>query len=434
MFLAQEFIRQKRDGHCLDPDGIGDFVRGVTDHSISDVQIAAFCMACFLKGLSTQETAYLTSAMADSGTKLKWDDAPVIDKHSTGGVGDKVSLMLAPIAAACGLYVPMIAGRGLGHTGGTVDKLESIPGYKTNLSLHDFQSIVKKIGCAIIGQTSEFAPADKRLYAVRDVTATVENISLITASILSKKLSAGLQGLVMDVKTGNGAFMPTLAQSKALADSLTQVAEAAGLPLKAVITDMNQILGSTAGNVVEIRETIEYLTGAYREPRLHEVTMALAVEMLMLGKKFASTEQARLAAQAVLDDGKAAEIFAKMVALQGGPKDLLENPDKHLPRAPVIVNVIADRDGYVTAQDTRSIGVLLVNLKAGRARAEDSIDNRVGLTDIVPIGTKTEKGITVLARFHLIEPTSEKIAVQNYLSALTISDKQPSPEKIIHVA
>ncbi len=436
MFLPQEFIRRKRDNYALDPDQINAFIRGVANDTISDAQIAAFCMAVFLNGLNANETAHLTTAMADSGTRLKWNqlNGPVIDKHSTGGVGDKVSLMLAPIVAACGLYVPMIAGRGLGHTGGTVDKLEAIPSYKTNLSITDFQRIVCNLGCAIIGQTAEFAPADGRLYAVRDVTATVENISLITASILSKKLAAGLQGLVMDIKTGNGAFMPTLEQAQHLADSLTRVATAADLPLKAVITDMNQVLGSSAGNTVEIIETIDYLTGKHRDPRLHDVTMTLAAEMILLGKQALDPKAARQKAQHALDNGRAAEIFEKMVGAQGGPHDLLDNPDIYLPKASVIVDVIADRDGYIAAQDTRNIGVLLVNFKAGRARVEDTIDPRIGITDIAPIGTKIEKGKTLLARFHLVEPLGKDIAIHSYLNCLTISDTAPSPEKIIHVA
>lgn len=436
MFLPQEFIRRKRDGNPLDPEEIQAFIAGVTDNRISDAQIAAFCMASLLKGLSISETAHLTMAMAKSGKTLSWRDldGPVIDKHSTGGVGDKVSLMLAPMAAACGLYVPMIAGRGLGHTGGTIDKLEAIPGFRTDLSFENFQKNVREIGCAIIGQTSDLAPADKRLYAVRDVTATVESIALITASILSKKLSAGLQGLVMDVKTGNGAFMPTFEKSKALAESLKHVAEAANLPLTPVITDMNQVLGSSAGNAVEIFEAMDYLTGKHRDERLHHVTLTLVAEMLILGHKAMNREEGKKLAQQSLDSGHAAEIFTKMIAAQNGPKDLIDNPAKHLPQAPIIVDVVADKDGYLAGQDTRSIGVLLVNLKAGRARVEETIDMRIGLTDIAPIGTKLEAGKTVLAKFHLIEPNSKQIAVQSYLNCLTVSEKQPPQEKTIHVA
>jgi thymidine phosphorylase len=435
MFVPQEFIRQKRDGKALNRAQLADFAMGIAQDRISDAQIAAFCMAALLKGLSTEETADLTSAMANSGTVLNWRDiSPVIDKHSTGGVGDKVSLMLAPIAAACGLHVPMIAGRGLGHTGGTVDKLEAIPGYKTHLPLNDFQTIVHKIGCAIIGQTTEFAPADKRMYAVRDVTATVESIQLITASILSKKLAAGLQGLVLDVKFGNGAFMPDLKQAQTLAHSLKTVSEAAGLPLHPVLTDMNQPLGSSAGNAVEVFETINYLTGNHREERLHDVTLTLAAHMVVLGKRVASLNEARLLAQNVLDSGKAAEIFAHMVASQGGPKDLIENPEKHLPKAPIAVDILADRDGILNHMDTRGIGMVLVNLKAGRSRVEDTIDMRVGLTDIQPLGIKCEKGKTVLAKFHLTEQTSKDIAIQSYLNCLTISEASYTETPVIHAA
>ena len=433
MLIPQEFIRQKRDGGTLDPEMLSEFIAGVTNNTVSDAQIAAFCMASLLKGLNITETAHLTIAMANSGTRLTWPglEGKIVDKHSTGGVGDKVSLMLAPIVAACGLYVPMIAGRGLGHTGGTIDKLDTIPGYSTNLPLDKFQNIVRELGTSIIGQTSELAPADRRIYAVRDVTGTVESVPLITASILSKKLAAGLNGLVLDVKCGNGAFMSDLGKARELANSLKTVAEAAGLNLTPVITDMNQVLGSSAGNSVEVMETVRYLTGDYRDPRLHELTITLAAHMIMMGGVIDNIDRAKLRAQRALDEGKAAEIFAQMVTAQGGPSDLLENPEKHLGRAEHVIEIIADRDGILSEMQTRNIGVLLVQLKAGRARVDDKIDPHIGLTDIAPLGVKCEAGKTVLARLHVNDASLSEMARKTYLSNVTIGDAPAENRAII---
>lgn len=406
--LATEIIRHKRDGGAFSAEQVQEFVYGVTHNTVSDAQIASFCMACLLRGMSPAETAALTKNMAHSGTVLTWDlDRAVIDKHSTGGVGDKVSLMLAPMAAACGLAVPMIAGRGLGHTGGTIDKLESLPGFKTDLPIALFQKIVGEVGCAIIGQSAAFAPADKRMYAVRDVTATVESIPLITASILSKKLAAGLQGLVLDVKFGNGAFMETREKAQGLADSLFNVAREAGLPTRTLLTDMNSVLGHSVGNAVEVREAIDYLQGMRRDPRLHEVTLLLVAEMLVLGKIVSSIEEGKKRAQDSLDSGQAFEIFEKMVAAQGGTLNL--------PQAPHIIDIIADCDGTLTAMDTRGIGNLLVEMGAGRKRAEDRIDSRVGFTDFAPLGTTCEAGKTILARAHIVDTNT---ALQTLLCGL----------------
>jgi thymidine phosphorylase len=433
MLIPQEFIRYKRDGGTLDPETLVEFVNGITAGTVSDAQISAFCMAALLKGLSMTETAHLTIAMANSGTKLKWPglEGKIVDKHSTGGVGDKVSLMLAPIVAACGLYVPMIAGRGLGHTGGTIDKLETIPGFQTSLPLDKFQNIVREIGCSIIGQTEELAPADKRIYAVRDVTATVESVPLITASILSKKLAAGLNGLVLDVKCGNGAFMQDINKAHELAASLKTVAEAAGLNLIPVITDMNQVLGTSAGNSVEVIEAVHYLTGKHRDPRLHELTITLAAHMIVLGGLIDNFDRAKLRAQQVLDKGQAAEIFAKMVIAQGGPADILERPEELLGKASVVKNIIADRDGILNSMNTRDIGVLLVQLKAGRARVEDTIDPHVGLTEIVPLGTECIAGKTILAKIHLRDKADLDFASKSFLSAMTISNQEAQEQKLI---
>jgi thymidine phosphorylase len=428
MLIPQEFIRYKRDGGALDPESLTEFVQGITAGTVSDAQISAFCMAALLKGLSMNETAHLTIAMANSGTRLQWGDlnGRIVDKHSTGGVGDKVSLMLAPIVAACGLYVPMIAGRGLGHTGGTIDKLESIPGFSTNLPSDKFQKIVREIGCSIIGQTSELAPADKRIYAVRDVTATVESVPLITASILSKKLAAGLNGLVLDVKCGNGAVMNNLGKAQELANSLKTVAEAAGLNLIPVISDMNQVLGTTAGNAVEVMEVIGYLTGVRRDPRLHELTITLAAHMIVLGGLIDNFDRAKIRAQQVLDNGQATEKFMQMIVAQGGPSDLIENYRQYLCTAPFIKKVLADRDGYLNEMNTRDIGVLLVKLKAGRAGTNDVIDPCIGFTDIAPLGTECEAGKTILAEIHLRDKADFDFASKAFLSTLVIG--QPYSE------
>ena len=328
-FLAQEVIRRKRDGAALSAEEIEWLVTGITDGSVSDAQVGALAMAIVIKGMSADERVALTGAMTRSGEVLTWDlDRPVVDKHSTGGVGDKVSLLLAPIIAACGGAVPMISGRGLGHTGGTLDKLDAIPGYDTAPGRERFVATVREAGCAIIGQTGDLAPADKRLYAIRDATGTVESIPLIVASILSKKLAAGLDALVMDVKVGSGAFLPELDQARELAQTIIEVAAGNGLPTAALLTDMDRVLGRTAGNAVEVRESIDHLTGAASDPRLLEVTFGLCEQLLRLKGLDGDP-------RAALESGAAAEAFARMVAALGGPADLLERPDDHLPAAPV---------------------------------------------------------------------------------------------------
>src|SRR5829696_6939821 len=312
--LAPEVIRKKRDGATLSTDEIAFLVGGITDGGLSDAQVGALAMAFFLRGLEPEERLTLTTAMRDSGSVLEWDlDKPVVDKHSTGGVGDKVSLMLAPVLAACGAAVPMISGRGLGHTGGTLDKLDSIPGYTSTPATEVIRRVVRDAGCAIVGQTADLAPADRRLYAVRDATGTVESIPLIVASILSKKLAEGLDALVLDVKSGSGAFMAAREDAEALARALVEVAKGAGVNTVALITDMNEVLGTTAGNAVEVREAVDHLTGASREPRLHEVTVALAAAALVQARLAPDEESARDKVQAVLDDGSAAERFGAMV-------------------------------------------------------------------------------------------------------------------------
>ncbi|HHQ4777913.1 TPA: thymidine phosphorylase [Aeromonas veronii] len=390
MFLPQEIIRKKRNGEALSTQEIQFFVQGITNNTIGEGQIAALAMAVYFKDMTMDERVALTCAMRDSGMVLTWDHlnlgGPIVDKHSTGGVGDVVSLMLGPMVAACGGFVPMISGRGLGHTGGTLDKLDAIPGYQTSVDNDRFLKVVKEAGVAIIGQTGDLAPADKRIYAVRDITATVESVAMITGSILSKKLASGLEALVMDVKVGSGAFMPTFEASEELAKSIVAVANGAGCRTSALLTDMNQVLASSAGNAVEVREAVRYLTGEYRNPRIHEVTMALCAEMLISAGLASDERDARTKLQAVLDNGKAAEIFGRMVTGLGGPADFMERYDAYLPKAAIVRPVFAANSGFVTAMDTRELGLAVVAMGGGRRAAGDKLDYAVGLTDFIRLG------------------------------------------------
>ncbi len=401
-------------------------MRGITDASVTDAQIAAFAMAIFFNGLNADETVALTLAMRDSGDVLEWPeiDRPICDKHSTGGVGDNVSLMLAPIAAACGLAVPMISGRGLGHTGGTLDKMDSIPGYTTQPDNALFRKTVDEVGCAIIGQTADLAPADKRFYGVRDVTATVESIQLITASILSKKLAAGLGALVLDVKFGNGAFMADFDKAKELAQTLVRVANGAGTKTTALMTDMNEPLASAAGNAVEVKNAVEFLTGAHRDPRLETVTLALAAEMLVVSGIDDDPAIALERAREALATGRAAEIFGKMVHTLGGPADFVENYDSHLAGAPLTASVEAPRAGHVAAIRTRAIGVAVVELGGGRRKREDEIDHTVGITGLQPVGTSIAKG-DPLALVHARDEAALETARKAVLAAYDIAEEKP---------
>jgi len=428
-FLPQEIIRRKRDGAALSHEEIAFMIGGLTDGSISEGQIAAFAMAVYFQGMTMDERVALTRCMVESGETLAWGDAeggPILDKHSTGGVGDKVSLVLAPILAACGARVPMISGRGLGHTGGTLDKLDSIPGYDTAPDIGRFRRCVAEAGCAIIGQTADLAPADRRLYAIRDVTATVESIPLITASILSKKLAAGLDGLVMDVKTGNGAFAAEPAMARELAESIVAVANGAGLKTAALITDMNQVLGRSVGNAVEVSESVAFLRGGdgVRDPRLLEVVLALAAEMLIIGGLAQDKAEAELMAQSALDDGRAAEAFQRMVAALGGPSDFLERPETYLPDAPVSVACVPELAGVVTGMDTRAVGIAVVALGGGRRRADDAIDPAVGLTRMCGLGERVD-GERPLAIVHAADEDSAGAACRALRAAIAIGDDVP---------
>ncbi|MGE0421022.1 MAG: thymidine phosphorylase [Reyranellaceae bacterium] len=435
MLIPQEIIRRKRDGHTLSADEIAFMVRGISDGGLTEGQVAAFAMTVFLRGMSSEERVAMTMGMASSGRRLDWRDlalpGPVIDKHSTGGVGDKVSLMLAPIVAACGAFVPMISGRGLGHTGGTLDKLASIPGYNTQPDIATFRRVVREVGCAIIGQTDDLAPADRRLYAIRDTTGSVESIPLIVSSILSKKLAAGLGGLVMDVKTGSGAFADNPQMARDLAESLVGVANGAGLPTVALITDMDSVLGRDVGNAIEVAETVGYLRdGTTREPRLHAVVMALAAEMLVLGKLASTQAEGRARAERALADGSAAERFARMVAALGGPGDFLERADRHLPIAPVVRACTATRSGFVAGMNAREIGITVVTLGGGRGKPTDSIDASVGLTNVAPVGHAVKAG-DVLAIVHAASDTGADAADAILRQAIRIEDAAPPAQPVI---
>ncbi|TXT38643.1 MAG: thymidine phosphorylase [Comamonadaceae bacterium] len=433
--LAQEIIRLKRDGHTLLRTHIEHFVRGLVNGTWSEGQIAALAMAMLIKGMSRDETVALTQAMTHSGLVMDWTSAdlrgPVLDKHSTGGVGDKVSLMLAPIVAACGGIVPMISGRGLGHTGGTLDKLGSIPGYQCTPHVANLFRVLKTAGCAIIGQTADLAPADGRLYAIRDVTATVESVPLITASILSKKLAAGLQGLVMDVKVGNGAFADSMDMASTLAESLVQVANGAGLPTRAWLTDMNQVLGHTCGNALEVLEAVDFLKAkGNADPRLSQVTLGLSAELLLMGSLAVTEAEALQKAEQAVTSGRALEHFSRMVAGLGGPADFADRPGHYLPQAPVQLPVTAPRSGWVSGMATRDIGLAVVELGGGRRKASDAIDARVGLTQFAQIGQPVHTG-DVLALVHAADAASAERARLALLVSLQIGDAACTPMPVM---
>ncbi len=430
--LPQEIIRRKRDGGTLSAQEITAFIEGLSKETISEGQVAAFAMAVFFKGMAADEIVALTLAMRDSGDVLSWAGVgkPVADKHSTGGVGDNVSLMLAPIVAACGLAVPMISGRGLGHTGGTLDKLQSIPGYDVMPDNVTFRRTVDRAGCAIIGQTGDLAPADRRLYAIRDVTATVESIPLITASILSKKLAAGLESLVLDVKVGNGAFMAKAEDAEALARSLVRVANGAGVKTTALLTDMNEPLADCAGNAIEVLNAVDFLKGEKSGTRLEEVTLALGAEMLVNAGVESDQAVALARCGQVLGSGKAAEIFGQMVTELGGPKDFMEKAETYLPRAKVELAVLADEDGYLAECDTRGLGLAVVSLGGGRQRPSDKIDHGVGISGFKPLGTRVEKGEPI-AFVQANDEAAATEAAQTVAKCYRISEAEPAAAPVI---
>lgn len=429
--FPQEIIIKKRNSQSLSFEEIDFFIKGITDDSISDSQAAALTMAIFLNSMNVEEIKNLTFAMRDSGDVLKWNLAgPIVDKHSSGGVGDKISLMLAPMIASCGGFVPMISGRGLGHTGGTLDKFDSIPGYNTLPNNELFKSTVKEVGCAIIGQTGNLAPADKKIYAIRDVCGTVESIPLITASILSKKLSAGLNCLIMDLKCGNGAFMTSLEDAKKLAESIVRVSNLAGTKSKALITDMNQVLGKTVGNAIEVSEAVEYLQGKNVDKRLHQINLDLCANLLYMANLSNSLEDAKAKLQENLDNGKALEVFAKMVAKLGGPIDFVEHKDKYLPKAKIIKPIFAQSEGYISEMKTRDIGMILVSLKGGRVHPEQKLDHATGFSKFCQIGDFVDNK-TPLAYAH-VQTEADFARTEKLLQELiTIRSTPPALRSVV---
>jgi thymidine phosphorylase len=433
-YLVQDLIARKRAAKTLTSEQIDWLVQGITDESVSDSQIAAMTMAICLQGMNGNETGDLTRAMRDSGKILDWSghglSGPLVDKHSTGGVGDLVSLPLGPMLAACGAHVPSISGRGLGHTGGTLDKLSSIPGYNVALDIERFQQIVAEVGVAIVGQTHDLAPADRRVYAVRDATATVDSVPLIVASILSKKLAEGLDGLVLDVKVGSGAVFPDQGLALELAQNLVNTAVSAGCPCRALITDMDQPLANTIGNALEVREAVDFLTGNDKAQRLHQVTLALGCEILELCGLADNHVDAARQLETVLENGSAAEIFGRMVAAQGGPTDFVTRPEHYLPEAPVIKPVNASRRGQVQRVDALALGRTVAKLGGGRLRASDQIDVSVGISQLCQAGLSVKKG-EPLALLHAASEENWATAAAEISAAIDINKGTPPRSAVI---
>ncbi len=432
--IPQEIIRKKRDGNSLTEEEIKIFVNGLTDKSFSDEQIAAMSMAIFFNGMTAEETVWLTYAMKNSGDTLDWkniiDSDLVCDKHSTGGVGDKTSLLLAPILAACDLFVPMISGRGLGHTGGTLDKFDSIPGYNTQPNIETFKKVVKDVGCAIIGQTSNLAPADKKLYSIRDVVGTVESLPLITSSILSKKIASGIKSLVLDVKVGNGSFNSTIQIAENLAQSLVSVAKGANLQCKAIITDMNQVLGRNAGHSLEVIECIEYLTTKKRDQRLEIITNDLASSLLMMIKKI-SKEEALDQINLVLNNGLAAEKFEKMVHALGGSACFLSTYKHEMYSDLYSEEIFLNRSGWIKEINTRKLGLLLIELGAGRKNADDKINYHAGYSEIIGVGEKFDEKKPILKVFSISKDAFNKVK-DEIINCFIFSDNEIKQSKTIY--
>lgn len=419
---ARSVIATVRDGGTPPVEALTWFAHGLATGQVTDAQAGAFAMAVLLRGLSASGRVALTRAMRDSGTVLEWNlSGPVLDKHSTGGIGDCTSLLLAPALAACGAYVPMISGRGLGHSGGTLDKLEAIPGYRADVDTDRLRRVTAEVGCAIVAASADLAPADRRLYAVRDVTATVESIDLITASILSKKLAAGLEGLVLDVKVGSGAFMRTLADAEALARSLVETAHGAGCMTTALLTDMSQPLATAMGNALEVIEAMETLTGSSVNHALHEVSCALGGELLAVGGLAADASDGASRIARVLENGRAAEVFGEMVAALGGPSDFIERWPDRLPSAPVVREVRAPREAVVQAIDGRALGLAVVALGAGRQREGDRINPSVGLSEIAGVGEAVGPELPI-ALVHAATEAAAEQAEHAILSAFLLGD------------
>ena len=428
---ARSVIAALRQGQTPSDAALGWFVRGLADGTVSDAQAGAFAMAVCLGGLTAQGRAALTLAMRDTGAVLRWDlPGPVVDKHSTGGVGDCVSLVLAPALAVCGAYVPMISGRGLGHTGGTLDKLESVPGVCTQVAQERFQTMVADLGCAIVGATGDIAPADARLYAIRDVTATVESLDLITSSILSKKLAAAPEGLVLDVKTGSGAFMKSAEEARRLAAALTSTANAAGCVTEALITDMSQPLAPALGNALEMAEVMRVLTGGLVQAPLAQLAAALGGGLLARHGLAATAEEGGAMILASIADGRAAERFGAMLAAMGGPRQFVEDWARFLPEATVIREVPAPRDGYVAAMNGEALGLAVVALGGGRQRDGDEIDPSVGFSDVLPLGSRVRRGDPLLC-VHASREEAATQAADTAQAAITLSDTPPDVAPLV---
>ncbi|MFP1643956.1 thymidine phosphorylase [Pontitalea aquivivens] len=429
---ARAIIAGVRDGRGLTAEAARWFAAGLASGQVSDAQGGAFAMAVLLKGIGAEGRVALTQAMRDSGQVLRWDlPGPVVDKHSTGGIGDSVSLLLAPAMAACGLYVPMISGRGLGHTGGTLDKMESIPGYRAVPGVDVMRKVVAEVGCAILGATDEIAPADRRLYGIRDISGTVESIDLITASILSKKLAAGLGALVLDVKVGSGAFMKTMADARALARSLVDTANGAGCKTSALITDMSQSLGHSAGNALEVIEVMETLTGTRVSESLWDVTAALGGEALVLAGLAPDLESGVAKIDEALETGRAAEVFGRMVAALGGPADFVERYPDRLPSAPVMRPVPSPRAGFVVTVDAEALGHAVVHLGGGRLVGTDRVNPSVGLSRLAPIGAELSPGAP-LAFVHAATDAAADAAAAAVVAAYGLHDARAGEPALVH--
>jgi len=429
-FNPVPMIRSKRDGEAHSDEDIAAFIEQFTAGGVADYQMSAWLMAAFVRGLNDQETVALTFAMLRSGKVLHLPSvkAVKIDKHSTGGVGDKISICLAPLVACCGIAVPMISGRGLGHTGGTLDKLEAIPGYRVELEAKKFERTVREVGVSMIGQTAQLAPADRRIYALRDVTATVECIPLIVASILSKKLAEGIDGLVLDVKVGRGAFMKDLASARALAQALVRVGTRANKRVVALLTDMSEPIGRTIGNALETREAIEILRNA-GPPDTRELTLTLGAEMLGLGQAERSLGKARTRLERALADGSAFERFLRMVRAHGGDTRVVEHPER-LPTAKGKVVVHATRSGYLAACDAYALGLSSVALGAGRSRADQAVDASAGLELLVQRGERVTRGQPIA----VIHARSKRLAeseLTRVQGAFAFAARAPKPKKIV---
>lgn len=435
-FVPQEVIRRKRDRLPLTSEDIARFVRGVTDGTVSASQIGAFTMAVYLNGMTAEERLAYTLAMRDSGRVIDWSDIglsgpTIIDKHSSGGVGDeKISLILVPLLAACGIHMPMISARGLGHTGGEIDLLDAIPGYDTAPATELFMRTVAEVGGAIIGPTADLAPADRPIYFTRDVSATVESVPLITGSIMSKKLAAGINGLVMTVPFGSGAFMADIARARELAESLVGVASGVGIPMVALVSDLTVVLGKAVGSNLQLHEIISFLTGGPRDPRVLETVLALAAETLVMGRIADDIASGRRLAEARLGDGSAAQSFARMIKAFGGPADFVENPDRHLAGAPVVRPVFAEATGYISTMDCYAIGMALLRLGAGRTRPDEGIDHAVGLSEMAqrgdPIGSESP-----LCVLHARSEEAWSAAAATIRAAISLSPDPETPAPVI---